>query len=59
MTADGNFYTILKGGAEEDLLKLECEVCTNVFDASPDRPVKCPSCGSPHVSLAGGSTDEG
>lgn len=55
MTADGNFYTLEKKGAgEDDSLQLCCEVCTNVFAASPDKPARCPSCGSAHVTLAGG-----
>lgn len=56
VTSDGTFYQIEKKteGEEEETLQLCCDVCTNVFAAKPDRPAKCPSCGSAHISLADG-----
>jgi len=31
--------------------RMLCEICTHRFDANPDRPAACPSCGSEKVML--------
>ena len=54
ITGDGNYYTVLKSTGLEESFQLQCEVCTNIFEANPDKPGRCPSCGSANVGLASG-----